>query len=127
MLVTGLSPYVKNRNMFYCPSAQALEGGAQSAAYQGPPDSVINTDANWAAYRITYKYYSWVLQDPWAKQLPPRILTEAADSDCWILSDWFRKNCPTWPHKRGKAQGILVQYVDGHVKFVSGKPIESFK
>jgi len=127
MLVTGLYPYVKNRNLFYCPSARALEGGAQSAAYQGPPDSVIDTDANWAAYRITYKYYSWVLQDPWAKQLTPRILTEASDADCWMLSDWFRKQCPTWPHKRAKAQGILVQYVDGHVKFVSGEPIRSFK
>lgn len=127
MLVNGLSPYVKNRNLFYCPSARALEAGAQSTAYQGPADSVVNTDANWAAYRITYKYYSWLVPDPWAKTMTPRILSEASDADCWLLSDWFRKNCPTWPHKRGKAQGILVQYVDGHVKFIGGQPIQSFK
>jgi prepilin-type N-terminal cleavage/methylation domain-containing protein len=127
MLVRGLYPYVKNRNLFYCPSAPALEAGAQNTSYQGPPDSVVNSDANWAAYRITYKYYSWVLQDPWAQQLPPRLLTEASDPDCWILSDWFRKKCPTWPHSRGKSQGILVQFVDGHVKFLSGAPIDSFK
>jgi len=127
MLLNGLWPYVLNRNLFYCPSAAALEPGAQSSAYQGPPDSVINTDANWAAYRITYKYYSWTMQDPWAKSLMPRILSEASDADCWMLSDWFRKKCPMWPHKRGKADGILVQYLDGHVKFVTGAPSKSFK
>ena len=129
MLLNGLYPYVRNRNLFYCPSAQALEAGASvpPPTYQGPADSVVNTDANWAACRITYKYYSWVLTDPWAQTMTPRLLTEGSDADCWLLSDWFRKKCPTWPHKRDKAGGILVQFVDGHVKFISGEPINSFK
>ena len=127
MLLNGLYPYVKNRNLFYCPSVQALEAGAQSTAYQGPADSVVNSDANWAAYRIPYKYYSWSLQDPWAPSLTPRLLYEGSDPDCWLLSDWFRKLCPTWPHQRGKGAGILVLYLDGHVKFISGEPVRSFK
>lgn len=127
MLVTGLYPYVRNRNLFYCSSASAIEAGAQSSSYQGPPDSVINTDENWNSYRITYKYYSWLYQDPWAKSLPPRILSESSDPGCWLMSDWFRRECPVWPHQRGKAQGIIVQFLDGHVKFISGEPIRSFK
>ena len=129
MLLNGLYPYVKNRNLFYCPSAQALEAGAnvKPPTYQGPADSVINTDANWAAYRIPYKYYSWLLPDLWAKSLPPRLLYESSDADCWLMSDWFRKECPVWPHKRGKAEGILILYLDGHVKFVAGQPVNSFK
>lgn len=127
MLCTGLYPYVKNRNIFYCPSAQALEAGAQSTAYQGPVDSVVNTDANWAVGNIGYKYYSWYLQDPWAQTFTPRILTEASDADCWLMSDWFRKKCPVWPHKRDKAGGIIVLFLDGHVKFIGGEPVNSFK
>ncbi len=127
MLCTGLWPYVRNRNLLYCPSAQALEAGAQSTAYQGPADSVINSDANWAACRITYKYYSWTLPDLWAKTMTPRVLQESSDADCWLMTDWFRKNCPTWPHQRDKAGGILVLYLDGHVKFIAGEPINSFK
>jgi len=127
MLCSGVWPYVRNRNLFYCPSARALEAGAQSTQYQGPPDSVIGSDANWAAYRITYKYYSWALPDLWAKTMTPRLLSESSDADCWLLSDWFRKKCPVWPHKRDKGGGILVQYLDGHVKFMAGEPINSFK
>jgi len=127
MLCTGLWPYVKNRNLFYCPSAQALEAGAQSTAYQGPVDSVTNTDANWAACNITYKYYSWVLPDPWAMTMTPRVLSESSDAGCWLMSDWFRKQCPVWPHQRGKAAGILAQHLDGHVKFIAGEPIKSYK
>jgi prepilin-type N-terminal cleavage/methylation domain-containing protein len=127
MLCTGLYPYVKNRNMFYCPSARALEAGAQSTSYQGPVDSVINTDANWAAYKITYKYYSWLLKDPWAQTMTPRMLSEASEPDCWLMSDWFRKKCPIWPHKRGKSEGILVLHLDGHIKFATGAPIDNFE
>jgi len=127
MLCNGLWPYVRNRNLFYCPSAKALEAGAQSTQYQGPPDSVIDSDANWAAYRITYKYYSWTLLDPWAKSMTSRLLSESSDGDSWLMSDWFRKKCPVWPHQRSKAAGILVQYLDGHVEFIAGEPINSFK
>lgn len=127
MLLTGLWPYVRNRAIFYCPSVQALEAGAQSTAYAGPPDSIVNTDANWAAYRIPYKYYSWRLQDLWAQSLPPRILTESSDPACWLMSDWFRRLCPVWPHQRDKAAGILVLHLDGHVKFIAGEPVRSFK
>jgi prepilin-type N-terminal cleavage/methylation domain-containing protein len=130
MLVMGLSPYVRNRSIFYCPSAQALEAGAQTAPpkYGGPVDSVVSTDANWAAYRITYKYYSWTSTDPWVgTKFPARLLYESSDPACWLVSDWFRNACPVWPHQRDMAYGILVLSLDGHVKFTTGKPVDSFK
>ena len=130
VLCSGLYPYVKNRSVFYCPSARALEAGAQSTTYQGPVDSVIESDANWQAGRITYKYYSWLMTDPWAQTFTPRILSEADDPGCWLMSDWFRKKCPVWPHMRpkgGEAGGILVLHLDGHVKYAVGEPGQNFQ
>ena len=130
MLCTGLYPYVKNRSIFYCPSAQALQAGAQTPppTYGGPVDSVNNTDANWTACNITYKYYSWTLTDPWVgAKFPTRLLSETSDANCWLMSDWFRNACPTWPLQRDLAYGILVLSLDGHVKFTTGKPVDNFK
>ena len=60
ILVQSLFPdYLASRNVFYCPSAAAVEPYAQSNEYGGPGgDSVINTDENWQRYYISYKYFS---------------------------------------------------------------------
>ncbi len=130
-LTLGLYPYVSNRQIFYCPSARACEAGAQSDDYFGPGgDSIISTDANWAAGNISYKYFSFLFVDPRTPGMTPRILSEASDSQCWLMSDWFRKKCPIWPHKRpkgGAAGGILVSFLDGHVKYTVGRPIDSYR
>jgi prepilin-type N-terminal cleavage/methylation domain-containing protein len=125
-LTQGLFPYLSNRQVLYCPSSNACESGAQSTAYQGPADSIVDTDTNWAAGRISYKYYSFAFPDPWAKEFAPRILGECCDSQCWLMSDWFRKQCPVWPHQRQKSGGILVLFLDSHVKFIAGAPSNSY-
>jgi prepilin-type N-terminal cleavage/methylation domain-containing protein/prepilin-type processing-associated H-X9-DG protein len=126
-LVAGLWPYTNNRQIYYCPSASACESGANSTAYPGPVDSVVDTDVNWALGRISYKYYSFAYKDPWAQEFTPRLLRESSDSQSWLLSDWFRKKCPTWPHNRGKGGGILVAFLDGHVKFLGGEPVRNYQ
>jgi len=131
-LTQGLTPYVKNRQVFYCPSARALESYAQTPAptYPGPADSVIETDANWAAGNISYKYYSSEKVCPRTPDFVPRVLTEADDPMCWLMSDWFRKKVPVWPHMRpmgGQGGGILVLHLDGHVKYTVGRPIDNFQ
>jgi len=110
-LCQRLLPYTTTRELFYCPSAHGVEAGANSTVFAGPPDSVINTDANWAQGRISYKYYSFTLQDPNLGLFPPRALTHSSDPRSWLLSSWFRRLCPVWPHMRPKADqggGILV-------------------
>jgi prepilin-type N-terminal cleavage/methylation domain-containing protein len=130
MLCRGLEPYTRNRQIFYCPSSRACEAGAQSTAYQGPPDSIVESDANWAAGNISYKYYSFLAQDARNPGFQPRLLAEMSDSQCWLMSDWFRKKCPTWPHMRpkgGEGGGILVLHLDSHVKYNAGQPINYYK
>jgi hypothetical protein len=49
---------------------------------------------------------------------------------CWLMSDWFRKKVPVWPHMRpkgGEAGGILVLHLDGHAKYAGGRPIDNFR
>ena len=131
-LTTALTPYVKNRHIFYCPSAPACERYAQTPppTYPGPADSIIDTDANWAAGNISYKYYSGLNISPRTPMMTPRTLSEMDDPECWLMSDWFRKKVPVWPHMRpkgGAAGGILVLHLDGHVKYTVGRPIDSFQ
>lgn len=129
-LCRGLEPYVRCRHVFYCPSAPALEAGANSTAYPGPPDSVIDTDANWAAGNITYKYFSFTGWDPRTEKFTPRALTEMSHPSSWLMSDWFRRMCPDWPHMRGKGDqggGILVLRLDNSVKFHVGRPIDNYQ
>jgi len=129
-LCQSLLPYTTTRELFYCPSAEGVEVGANSTAYAGPPDSVVNTDANWAAGRISYKYYSFTKPDPNLGSFTPRVLRTTSDPCCWLMSSWFRRLCPTWPHMRPKADkggGILVARLDGAVCYTPGQPISNYR
>lgn len=123
-------PYVPCRESYYCPSADAFEAGAKSSAFVGPSDTVINTDTNWANNYITYKYFSFT--DPDLRQVgfPPRVLSLKQASDSWLMSGWFRKMCPIWPHARRKGDeggGVLVLRLDSSVDVVTGKPKQSYR
>lgn len=61
------------RNSFYCPQSYLMEPYAQSTSYNpaGASTSVINTDDNWTAGRISYAYFSYFV--PQAN--PVQILT----------------------------------------------------
>lgn len=126
-LVRSLFPdYSGDRDIFYCPGADAVEPYAQSNEYGGPGgDSVINTDENWQRYYISYKYFSITQRDtrmplPLSLSEYPHLLTEYSPSSRWLMSDWVRKHTPVFPHmeKGGWGGGRNVLFTDTSVRFV---------
>ena len=127
VLTGSLFPvYLANRNVFYCPSAAAVEPYAQSNEYGGPGgDSVINTDENWQRCYISYKYFSITRRDtrmplPLRLSEYPHLLKDDSPSSRWLMSDWVRKNVPVFPHleKGGWGGGRNVLFADTSVQFV---------
>jgi competence protein ComGC len=127
VLTGGLFPnYIANRDIFYCPSAAAVEPYAQSNEYGGPGgDSIINTDENWTRSYISYKYFSVTWRDT-RMPLPlrlceyPHLLKDDSPSSRWLMSDWVRKNAPVFPHleKGGWGGGRNVLFADTSIQFV---------
>lgn len=141
--VRALYPYVSNRNLFYCSSADALADLNSRADLPDPikawAETLRTTDANWAAGNIAYFYYSYLgnaegWQTPWRPTapnnigFPPRILSQVDDdpSRRWLMSDPFRSGTPFFPHAFGHAEGLHILYLDGHVKPLVGRPIDNF-
>ncbi len=127
ILVSSLFPeYLADRNVFYCPSAAAIEFYAQSNEYGGPGgDSVINTDENWARSYISYKYFSIMWRDtrmplPLRLSEYPHLLKDGSPSSRWLMSDWVRQNAPVFPHleKGGWGGGRNVLFADTSIQFV---------
>jgi len=127
VLTQSLFPvYLANRNVFYCPSAAAVEPYAQSNEYGGPGgDSVINTDENWQRCYISYKYFSITRRDtrmplPLRLSEYPHLLKDDSSSRRWLMSDWVRKHVPVFPHmeKGGWGGGRNVLFADTSVQFV---------
>jgi len=125
-VVQGLYPYVKNRQIFYCPSISGLV----------PYNPLLEpTDANWAAGNIGYYY--WSMYDihphtgPFINRHPPRQLTLNSDTDLWMWSDVFgafywQQGAP-FLHGMPKWSFTNVAFMDGHVKAMSGRPVDIFK
>jgi len=127
VLTGSLFPcYLDNRDIFYCPSAAAVEPYAQSNEYGGPGgDSVVNTDENWERSYISYKYFSITRRDtrmPLPLRLSdyPHLLRENSPARRWLMSDWVRKDVPVFPHleKGGWGGGRNVLFADTSVQFV---------
>lgn len=124
ILINCLMPYIRNRKVFYCPSAPAIEPSANKPS-PGGADSVIFNEENWNAGFISYKYYSSKEMDPRNPNFPPRELTLKNSNASWLMSDWFRQQADRWPHNRGtgpKAGMILVLQLSGNVSIVFGSP-----
>lgn len=122
--------YAGARDIYYCPSAHVFERGANSPNFAGPPDSVINSDANWNSGNITYKYFSFSSPDARLQNFPPRLLSMRSDPMCWLMSGWFRRMCPVWPHSRRKGDtggGVQVSHLDGSVDRAMGQPKKSYR
>lgn len=133
--VQCVQPYVKNRQMFYCPSS---DGYAQIC--QSSPNAKIrewalklsNTDANWELGNISYFYFSF--NETWQAQVPGMVMEKRAlslkdhePSARWLLSDPFMNGVPYFPHMHTSAQGLLVAFLDGHVKTMTGRPVDMYQ
>lgn len=135
-LVGQILPYIKNRQVMYCPSA----------AKMGLPD-IVPTDANIAAGNIGYYYYSFdqvpgtvtpkggTNYTTWVSwgflvnamgQNYPRIMSEQWDSDYWLWSDVFCEPIKIRIHEASFGS-INVVYMDGHVKFQPGQARNVYK
>ncbi len=122
----GLHPYVKNRQVFYCPSVCILSGY----------DPTLNpTDENWALGNIGYYFWSMdgihVHTGPFITRHPPRRLTLASDPNLWMWSDvfgqFFWSQGAPFAHQMPKWSFTNVAFMDGHIKPISGRPVEVFQ
>ena len=138
---SALWPYVKNREVFYCPSCHAMAQANQSASTLAGRQwgaALDDTDANWNVGNIGYYYYSFLTGN---NPFTARILSEsgvtwvgtpsasqiANQSDftmIWLMSDAFSPNSYTFPHGfQGGVNAILnVLYLDGHAKANHAQP-----
>lgn len=139
-LLEELLPYVKNMEIFYCPSSWKIR--------QWMPD-FVPTPENKASGNIGYYLFSYVRR-PSTVQPPkpsfstwvcwgflrkragdrPRVMTEMWDSDCWLWSDAW---CKLTRVKHGVTLhgshrcSINICYADGHVKFQGAQARLVFK
>ena len=124
-VVQGLQPYVKNSQIFYCPSIQVL------AAYN---PLLSPTPENWATGNIGYYYWSMYAihphTGPFLTRHPPRVLTLSSPTHLWMWSDVFgafywNQNAP-FAHGLGKWSFTNVAFMDGHAKAIRGRPVDVF-
>jgi prepilin-type N-terminal cleavage/methylation domain-containing protein len=142
-LLDGLYPYIKSRHMYYCPSDRATEQWASlpeghffPGSPAGQPDSVIDTDENWARGHITYLYYSFLCYDTPASggagrhyKFTPRILITSCNPGTWLMSDYNRHWAGNRPHGHPEAEeggGLNVLRLDGSVFFLHGKTVDGY-
>ncbi len=137
--VNQIMPYVKNYQIFYCPSARKM-----GMWY------LIDTDANRTAGNISYYYFSFdALPSTAPPASPPdylgwidrqfyvnsagygnttRVMSEMWDTDYWMASDWYCKPVSYGSGVHGGSFGSLnVLYVDGHVKYWPREAVLNFK
>ena len=136
-LLNEIMPYVKNYQIFYCPSAVKM-----GMSY------LVDTAANRAAGNISYYYFSF---DQLPSTAPPagppdhlgwidrffynrkygdttRVMSEMWDTDYWMASDWFAKPVSFGNGIHGGPYGSLnVLYLDGHVKYWPRQASLAFK
>jgi prepilin-type N-terminal cleavage/methylation domain-containing protein/prepilin-type processing-associated H-X9-DG protein len=137
-LLQQLDPYVKNIQIFYCPSAPRT-----GISY------IQDTPANRAAGNITYYYWSFdklpstaptpTTANGWLGWIDrnfyrgvygdtTRIMDESWDPDCFLASDW---NCnlsaPENKIHAGLYASSNILFLDGHVKFWPGQLKTIFK
>ena len=125
-LCRALYTHLGNRHIFYCPAARSCEKYAQSSDYPGLPESIIDTDENWANGYISYRYFCFLEADARNKNFRPQIIDYTSDARCWLMSDWFRMKSPYFPHQYRHRGGLNVLYVGGHIKFIHGRPKDSY-
>jgi len=116
-----LSPYINQRDVFYCPS------WATSASWY---PTIANTDANWAAGNIGYYYWSFLQAHSNVPAFSSKVRTlretHVDVTEKWVLSDCFRGGF-NFPHRISAHTLLLTAYMDGHVDISPGRPIDNFR
>ncbi len=134
LLVQQMNPYIRNMGIWYCPTAPRI-----------PFANYHDTPENRAAGNIGYYWWSFFMLPStvtppkpdnstwvdwyfaakfWGNQV--RVMTEAWDADCWVVSDWFCQ--PAGTHLHGGSKGAMnFGYLDGHVKFCPFEAKSIFK
>jgi prepilin-type N-terminal cleavage/methylation domain-containing protein/prepilin-type processing-associated H-X9-DG protein len=139
-LVAQITPYVKNREVFYCPSSFKIRTWMPDFC----PTEDNKNAGNIGYYLFSYDQFPSTVQPPkpsystwicWGFLLSnagdqPRVMSEQWSSDCWLWSDaWCkltRTNYGVNLHD-SHAGSINICYVDGHVKFQGGDAKAVFK
>lgn len=132
-LVNQITPYIKNMQIFYCPSTVKVQ--------QWMPD-FSPTEANKAAGNIGYYYYSYDQAPATVSPAKPsfstwiswgflpgrgattaRVMSEHWEVDYWLWSDaWCKQTREQYGVNLHDSHSgsINICYVDGHVKFQGG-------
>ena len=140
-LVGQLTPYMKNMQVFYCPSTSKVQ--------QWMPD-FSPTEGNKAAGNIGYYFYSYDQVPTTVSPGKPsfstwicwgflngrgvggqsRVMSEHWDTDYWLWSDaWCKQTREQYGVNLHDSHSgsINICYVDGHVKFQGGPAQLVFK
>ncbi len=138
-LIGELDPYVRNKQVYYCPSA-----GSQGLSY------IVSSDANVAAGNITYYWFSfdqlpstapsaagpdyvgWIdrtfIQTTMGWGNNTRIMSEQWDTDYWLAADFWAQPVSHGHGIHGGDYGSMnVVYLDGHAKYVVKQAVLAFK
>ena len=136
-LLGQIMPYVKNFQIFYCPSAPRM-----GMAY------LLDTAGNRTAGNISYYYFSFdQLPSTAPAPGPPdylgwidrffynrkygdttRVMSEMWDTDYWLACDWFCKPVSSGNGMHGGTFGSMnICYLDGHVKYWPRQAMANFK
>jgi len=124
-VVQAVQPYIKNSQIMYCPSISGLV----------PYDATLGPSAaNWSQGNIGYYYWSMYgihsNTGPFLTRHPPRQLTLSSDPGLWMWSDvfgaFFWNQGAPFLHGMPKWSFTNVAFMDGHVKAMSGRPVDIF-
>lgn len=126
-VVTALDPYIKSWQVWYCPSI----------------DYYSRVDPDLASKLENYQignigYYFWSMAGIHAHTGPfldysrqPRQLNTTMDADVWMWSDvfgaWFYPQGLGGLHGYAKWSFTNIAFMDGHVKSITGRPVNIFK
>ena len=131
------APYIKNWQVYYCPSAPVM-----GVSY------LVSDPANYAAGNITYFYFSfdqlpstapaaaspdylgWIDRSfiqtaaGWGNRT--RVMSEQWDSDYWLVTDFFCQPMNLRIHG-GDFASMNIAYLDGHAKYFPRQATLAFK
>jgi prepilin-type N-terminal cleavage/methylation domain-containing protein/prepilin-type processing-associated H-X9-DG protein len=148
-LTAVLNPYVKNIQLFYCPSAWGVGRTIWSDADNDGIIDIAYDPANVAKGYISYYYFSFY-RNPSAAQYgtdfrarwidwgflvrfwgdKPRVMSLLWEPDYWLMSDWFcrpHKDAGGFAPHESAFMSANILFLDGHVKKISQPAQAVFK